>query len=379
MKVPSSAMKRSLRPSERVMRFLESGAFPQEGSGQEVRLPSMREVAAHLQVSVSTVVAVYRELTAAGRIRTEVGNGSFLLAHSGRRQAVRHLRIAINLSSSITQAKAKTEESWYYRVFGGIMMAGLETGEPITIHPIGETPVAELEGRMCDFDILLVCPGGFYWPEMVEQPEKLPFSTLFLNPPHPGATRNFVSADYHSTSKLLGKALRENGRRRILFLANGPSHKTVSENLRIAGLMAGIHHGEDRSRTFHVEFAEDAFAPTGMAALGRFIEEKKFVPDAIYTGGDFTALGCLEELERRGIACPQEVSVVGGSGLNLDRSGLPHLTRTRQPFEQIGRELIAMAKERILEPERDLPGQIIPMGWLGGATTTQKENGVIFG
>lgn len=376
METSSKVLKTGIRPSERVLRFLETGAFSNESSKSEVRLPSMREVAKHLNVSVSTVVAVYRELSSTGRIRTEIGNGSFLLPRSGQpSREPRGLRLAINLKPSLlTDA-----EGWHYRVFSGITMAALESGDPVTIQPIGDTPFEKLSEVMADFDILLICAGGAYWSAMVEKQGGLGFPILFLNPPYASATENFVAPDFYGASKLLGQAFLENHRKQVLFMMNGPIHLITSSHWRVMGLLSGYQLGGDRGRNFHMEFTEGATSPEGgRLLLRRFIREKGFHPDAIYCSGDYLALGCIEELEAEGLHCPRDVSVIGGSGLNLALYGQPNLTRARQPFEQVGREVIAMVRAKIAEPERVFPGKIVPMGWMGGCTSSEQENTILF-
>jgi DNA-binding LacI/PurR family transcriptional regulator len=58
-------------------------------------------------------------------------------------------------------------------------------------------------------------------------------------------------------------------------------------------------------------------------------------------------------------------------------SGCPLLTRTRQPFEKLGEELIALACQRIEGDNISLPGRVLPTPFIGGGTTRKEENDLL--
>jgi LacI family transcriptional regulator len=97
-------------------------------------------------------------------------------------------------------------------------------------------------------------------------------------------------------------------------------------------------------------------------------------PDAVYCTGDWLALGAVRALKERGLRIPRDVSIVGGTGLDLANASCPNLTRTQQPFEKIGAALLNLLCERIEQNGKDLPGRILPVGFVGGATTRPPEN-----
>lgn len=336
----------------------------------------MREVAGHLGVSVSTVVSVYRDLTTAGRSRTEVGNGSFLLPAADRRKRKGPgLKLAINLRPKLLQ----DSRQWHYHVFSGITMAALYIGEPVTILPIGDTPADQLKEVLADFDVLLACAGGQYQDLALEFHKTGSYPVIFLNPPSPAATADFVSANFFEASRHLGRTLLETGRKKFLYINAAPVHHVVSTHWRMMGAMSGYQLGVDPAFQFLMEFSDgDTSIHGGKKALQSFVRKHGYFPDAIYTDGDYLALGCLSFLEEEGIRCPEEVSVIGGTGMDLSIYDHPNLTRMRQPFEEVGREVIKMVRAKLSDPSQVFAGVVVDTGWMGGTTTREMENKILF-
>ncbi|MBI4023592.1 MAG: substrate-binding domain-containing protein, partial [Verrucomicrobia bacterium] len=71
---------------------------------------------------------------------------------------------------------------------------------------------------------------------------------------------------------------------------------------------------------------------------------------------------------------PEDVGVVGGTGLDLSETACPMLTRVRQPLEEMGEALARMLSERIRRKAESLPGVILPTRFIGGVTTLPVEN-----
>jgi LacI family transcriptional regulator/LacI family repressor for deo operon, udp, cdd, tsx, nupC, and nupG len=66
-------------------------------------------------------------------------------------------------------------------------------------------------------------------------------------------------------------------------------------------------------------------------------------PTAVFTYNDMTAVGVLLEARRRGIAVPQQLSVVGFDDIELTRFLHPPLTTVNQPKQAMGRAAVHMA------------------------------------
>jgi LacI family repressor for deo operon, udp, cdd, tsx, nupC, and nupG len=65
-------------------------------------------------------------------------------------------------------------------------------------------------------------------------------------------------------------------------------------------------------------------------------------PSAIFCFSDEMAMGALEALRRRGLACPADVSIVGFDDIRYARHLDPPLTTVSQPKEAIGHEVVRL-------------------------------------
>jgi DNA-binding LacI/PurR family transcriptional regulator len=93
--------------------------------------------------------------------------------------------------------------------------------------------------------------------------------------------------------------------------------------------------------------------------------------------GDFLALGVVRAACEKGIQIPDEMSVVGGSGIDLSHSHYPCLTRTVQPLDKIGEAALDMVCQRLGKKGNgtsSVAGRIFPTPWIGGETTRPEEN-----
>jgi len=359
----------SLRPSEIIFNYLENASF-RDDPAAEMRLPTIRDLAEKLGVGVSTVGAAYRTLAKQGRIRTEVGNGSFLLPAAPSARG-REMRIGIGLSSD----DLADPQSWHSCVYGGITLASLKASQPMSLMPLDlEQP--DVCDRVKRLNGLIVMPGRLLYQPLVDAAREAGIPAVYLHPPKVGETTNFVSADFAGASERLGEAFLASGRKHILLLLSDPWHVSISAHYRLSGLLAGLQFGSGNGVTFRIEVAHGFDVASGRRALARILDEGGSM-DAIYASGDFLAMGCVEELEARGRVVPNEVSVIGGSGLDLTRYSHPGLTCCAQPYEQIGLEIMAMIRRLVETRVLAVPGVVVPMRWTGGTTTLAPENQIL--
>jgi LacI family transcriptional regulator len=86
-------------------------------------------------------------------------------------------------------------------------------------------------------------------------------------------------------------------------------------------------------------------------------------PTALIGGIDLFAIGCLEEAHARGMAVPDDLSVVGIDGLDMSAHVSPGLTTVHVPTGRIGnlaaQTLIAMVARRPVERETLLPVELV--------------------
>lgn len=120
----------------------------------------------------------------------------------------------------------------------------------------------------------------------------------------------------------------EKGRRRLAYLMDvtTPSNLKKRRGFCTGMLRSGLASGEDRVFTASgEETSPRAAIDRGRRATGRLLET---MPDAdgIVCATDLLAIGCLRELQARGIAVPAQVAVVGADNTLYGQLCTPALT-----------------------------------------------------
>ena len=89
-------------------------------------------------------------------------------------------------------------------------------------------------------------------------------------------------------------------------------------------------------------------------------ETDRFLPDAIVCANDYSAIGVLQELERRGIRVPEDVIVTGYDNIPETMFTDPTITTSEQPFEQVGKDgvntLVALWNGKEIPHTKSVPG-----------------------
>lgn len=365
-----------LRPSERVMQYLLA-EFDRPDLREGSRLPTIRELAARLKVSIFTVQQVFNKLSQQGRIRTEVGNGTFLVSN----RTGKHGRLTVAVG--IPTPSNTPYEEWHHRIYGGMMNAVASADRSISLHPLPQMPQDSeamsdrLLSECSQVDGLILFPC-VHAGEIQAAYEREGRFIVHANPPSATATANFVSPDYLGASRQLAETWRQTGRRRVLLLLTAV-RDSVSRRLRIAGVASGLDAELGRAVSLRIVEAGGALEPSGHEASGyeamrQSLREDPARPDAVYCEGDFLAVGALRALREAGLRIPVDVSVAAGTGLNVTETLYPQLTRTQHPLEKMGEGLIAMLLERIRRQGAHVSAVLLPTPFIGGATTRPEEN-----
>jgi LacI family transcriptional regulator len=196
----------------------------------------------------------------------------------------------------------------------------------------------ELEvGRIVEFllahrveGIIFVAPemGGNIGALERQLPASYPPIVFLKSDPSPAFSS--IVIDNHGGARLATDHLVALGRRRIGHLA-GPlawreakaRHDGWRDALRDAGVAVGpIVHG-------------NWSAASGEGAFERMLELAPDL-DAVFAGNDQMALGILHAANRRGIAIPDDLAVVGFDGIVEGAQFTPSLTTVSQPLAQLG-------------------------------------------
>ena len=367
---------RRLRPHERVYEYLEQ-EFLTHPDG--TRLPAAHEIASHLKVGLSTVQKTFRKLVDESRLKTLAGGGTYVINSLSL-----HPEKAIEVVIFFGAIKDHAVEIWQNRISGAIMQEAGDAGIPIHIRPLQklhEQPMAldaAIEALNSAHGTIIFPNALFDEIAQIAQQRNIPYVSLH---PHAGEmTGNFVSTDYINLCRQAGEAWIACGRRRIALLQAHPSGPSPSNFLRAAGMVDAISERLGRGVDLRIVDSVSATETAGRNAAELLFEKENYRPDAVFCMGDLIAHGFLEWLKEHGIACPDEVSIISGTGMQYLENPIPNpfpgITASRQPLDRIGRELLQMLLRR-LRDGKSQPGIYLPTPFIGGATTTEKENALL--
>lgn len=112
----------------------------------------------------------------------------------------------------------------------------------------------------------------------------------------------------------------------------------------------------------------------GASATSRLMS--KDVPfTAVLGGNDLLALGCYDILRERGLACPDDVSVVGFNDMPFIDKLRPPLTTVRIPHYQIGTEAARLLLESIEHPAAPAKSILLPPTLVERQSTAPPKHG----
>jgi len=369
---------RRKRPSKRVLEYLET-EYLNRDFPEGTRLPTVRELAARLEVSAPTVHAVVQNLCREGLLSSEGGGGVFLPPRSRR---PRQIRIAISHAAPeviVENPKAMDgfETAWFQRVYGGMLYQAM--AEKVSVSMV-QLPCREsgailpetLIDAVDQLDGAIILTSGF-GPEVTEAYAAAQKPLISAFPEDDATTSNFVSFNLRPTLERIARAALKAGRRRFLILLRGQLASDQLHRQRLDGIMRGLRLDLHPEMRLVIHEGNGYGQAEGRRAIAEVLEGG-FTPDFIYCSGDALALGVAEELSRRGCRIPEDVSLVGGSGFDLTGSPFPTLTRTVQPLEQMGRSLMELLLRRLSLGLKAMPGVYLETPLIGGATTTAEEN-----
>jgi DNA-binding LacI/PurR family transcriptional regulator len=367
-----------LRGKERVRTYLlaEFGR-PQMVEGS--RLPTNRELAEQLGVSVPTVHAAKQKLVEEGRIRTRAGSGTFLVAKPSLPR--KEYRIAV--SGPLSGGSARGER--IARIVGGIFSAASIAQPRVTLAPLApeleetEAGIEKLIAERADVDGMILFSHWF--PDAVrrqisEAYEREGKPVVLLYPFTDTGTANFVAPDYFTACCQLGRAWRKSGRRNILMISHVPPAESVSLRFRRAGLIRGLGDEVGNTITLRtVSVIGSASDEETYRTVRACLTDSAFVPDAIYAAGGVNLPGILQAVRERGIEIPTALSLFGGAWIEHGAARVP--TCFEEPSEQLGEALFQMVWQRLQQKATPVPGRFLPLTLNVGDTTCAEENEVL--
>lgn len=160
-----------------------------------------------------------------------------------------------------------------------------------------------------------------------------------------------VSVDDAAGIRLAVEHLAGLGHRRIAHLAGPQSFSTGQA--RYEGYLSAMRAVGLEADEALVAFGMSFTAPEG-ERCGKELLSADHPPTAIVAGNDMMALGCSAALDRAGLRCPADVSVVGFNDMPFVDRFQPPLTTVRIPQYDVGLRAAEILLERLEVPEMPL-------------------------
>jgi DNA-binding LacI/PurR family transcriptional regulator len=139
------------------------------------------------------------------------------------------------------------------------------------------------------------------------------------------------------------------GHRRIAFLS-GPLVQRSAQLRKAAFLKAAAEIGLEPPEEWLLE--GNHTLEGGMAGMEKLLAARER-PTAVMCSNDMTAIGALRVLARRGIAVPEEMSVIGFDDIHLAEFVYPPLTTVRMSRNHLARAAVDALRCHIETPEQE--------------------------
>lgn len=185
--------------------------------------------------------------------------------------------------------------------------------------------------------------------------EDLDIPVLFVGQQHPDVS--YLKVDDYAAGRTMGKIIRENGHKRVVFAGVGERDRALGIERR-DGFEEVFGRGH---RGASVSFVEMGFGFRAAYEAGEEIMRHR--PTAIVCATDNMGLGILRYLHEQGISVPDDVSVAGFGGYEVASVTYPALTTIAFDYEALGRMAVENMLKRLageaVGSRSDLPMQVV--------------------
>jgi DNA-binding LacI/PurR family transcriptional regulator len=313
------------------------------------KAPTMRDVAAAAGVSLSMVSLVVNGKPGVSHDKRErvlkvIKELNYI--PRGRQKSVVGTKIIGLLMESLSEASRS--EGFYLRIVSGIEDTAYELGYQVILHvyrpaidPLNS--IRELMGR--DVDGLIIANDGDITPNVIQNLAETGIPMVLVE-----NFQNFpihaVTADNFTAGRVMTEYLIRLGHRRIGALGGPEKYSSL----------------RDRMRGYRVAMVENglpldpSFQPSPVSGNPRkgYVQTQKLIalpepPTAIFAVSDRAAFGAMEAIKDAGLACPDDISVVGIDDVRDSAYSTPPLTTFSVPKYDLGKTAVLILHNLTLD------------------------------
>lgn len=298
------------------------------------KIPTIQDVARFAQVSSATVSRALSNPERVSKATLARITEAVTITGYSVNQAARSLRL--RAARTILIALPNIGNPFYSTILDAVVDVAANRGYGVLVaNRLGSDPTMGLKDYFYTSraDGLLLFDSSLDLDALKGLPlaqGKLPLVVSCDDPPV--GPFNVVTTDNRHASEKAVQYLVDLGHRRIGHVM---SRRTVGiVNERLAGYERALARAGIALREEWI-WQGDHSIQGGMAAAEVFLARAER-PTAVFCGNDETAIGFISRLRLAGIACPEDVSVIGYDDISVAEHFFPPLTTVRQPRHQLG-------------------------------------------
>jgi DNA-binding LacI/PurR family transcriptional regulator len=325
------------------------------------RLPSVRQLAERLSISVNTVRGVYQKLEAVGLAQTRHGAGTRVLAVDARRLAQ---IAAAERSHTVGVILPSLANPFYHALLQGLEEVAHPDRTMLFVSSTHDDPseawryFAQLSAKQVD-GIIVVShdTSGFLAPSTTISDGGSPLLPV-ITVDWPEAAGYAVMMDLAGAGYQATRHLLEHGHRRVGVITFDPDSanvKPIHAGYGRALQEAGIE--PDPALTACVPAFEMAAGAEGARKLLALHQP----PTAIFAIADTLALGAMCAIKAASLRIPQDIALVGFN--DIPTAGLvdPPLTTVAAPAREMGHAAMKMLQDLIASRRPSLRRVVLPV------------------
>lgn len=327
------------------------------------QLPTTRELAMAYHVSVNTIKTAFRELEADEMVERRPRIGGYVKARFPRSSGLRASTTVAVIGPQSVQGDHVAED-WGYRIIRGLDAGLMSSGFHFSTYsyqmPDDGTALRKVLEKVDQAGEMLAGCLCFLTEPVAALPEELdrrniPWVTVNRSKEH--AAHNFVSHEAFRGAKLIARCFARMGFERVAILSNALGGG-ASTGDKYHGFLDGWVEAGMPGRFVDFVPCATGYEDVGHDAFAAYLKQYG-PPRAVFAAGDFLALGAIRACREWGLAVPEQVAVIGSTGLEVAAYSHPSLTVLDTPMEQMGAEAAQMLLEMAREGVRRMSGRYV--------------------